>query len=687
MEVKTRCLLWLFVLATSASISWSQSVKDVKFMEANIAGCFRQEFSYDLFVPGQDLKVDQGLEACQARCRAAADCEHFLYNSFTTMCRMADPTAVQIPASSVEIAGDAKCTVAAGADGAICRTELPRNGFPGENRQQTNEAWPGGVQPYSLECWPKAHIGGSMACRNVTVLDSTEKGWPGKCTGLVEKKSINGSDCELDCLQNPLCSSWQLSVYDSCWQGLGRSCFVRPNFNVKKAERLQHGEVRVLMDLTGWHVFGLYKVFDNAQGYFTQVTDAERACKHVCYSDIRCQYWSYAPNFGCWIEDASQEYRPNYPLTLEDASKKTDFALDAVAGEYIQHFCADDDSGDYMSGRAFASGLPACVKSGVRYDKPDMPLQIRTTESSAEACMARCKRVPGCVYFAFWPDGGCHVADKDAKQVEAENFQVVAGPVDCQAPTQHPESWDYQPTLAPPSHPAATRTDAVSWAQVVVGIHGLNLGLIDAPILAMLNTRYAKVSADIIGVHVKDIMESKAGTQGVVSLTRHDDITGGSKLVFWTYNQPTDSESVAELEMKLRTSTYVTAMKDATVAVLGPSHPAIEKGIMLTEPVVANTWHPLPTESVCNWWCRYWPPVVAALIAVCVVAVAGGWMYVQPQGRQRKTSRVATFEGEMEPLEGDASPREVQRTGPVANNYAGYRPQSPARKAGGQFTV
>ena len=36
------------------------------------------------------------------------------------------------------------------------------------------------------------------------------------------------------------------------------------------------------------------------------VQDAISFCKHMCYSDFRCQYWTYAPNYGCWIEDASQ---------------------------------------------------------------------------------------------------------------------------------------------------------------------------------------------------------------------------------------------------------------------------------------------------------------------------------------------------------------------------------------------
>ena len=39
------------------------------------------------------------------------------------------------------------------------------------------------------------------------------------------------------------------------------------------------------------------------------------------------------------------------------------------------------------------------------------PGQGRTVESSAEACLLRCKNAPGCVGSAFWwSDGGCHLS-------------------------------------------------------------------------------------------------------------------------------------------------------------------------------------------------------------------------------------------------------------------------------------
>merc|ERR1712110_933037 len=98
----------------------------------------------------------------------------------------------------------------------------------------------------------------------------------------------------------------------SCWQGMGFNCFgSRPGFTPVRAQRFQHGQVRVLQDLKGWQIFGLTRVFTtNGAGYFDGQADAEEksvnACKNQCYSDIKCDYWSYSIWFGCWIEDTNQ---------------------------------------------------------------------------------------------------------------------------------------------------------------------------------------------------------------------------------------------------------------------------------------------------------------------------------------------------------------------------------------------
>eukprot|EP00435_Cladocopium_sp_Y103_P047303 s1388_g13.t2 len=400
-----------------------------------------------------------------------------------------DQNAVEIPSGSPYlIAGYKSCEPEAMALPPRCRTETPGNGFPGYSGKSSDLAWPGGKQPYSLECWPKRWDGAPLACTQdgfgglfgpmlkscgpcqINVLEDTKNGWPGKCRGLVEIKGVNGTDCGRDCRSNPSCQSWQNTVYYSCWQGLGKDllrvspshaadasgngvdiavkeqngdCFVRSNFVPREAQRLQHGSIRVLKDLTGYQIKGLTKGFDNAEGFFQKQEDAIIFCKNMCYSDIRCQYWLYAPNYGCYLEDASQDDGPPYPLTVHAAMRDTGFAKelgdipgptgmippvsnsgifqDCVAGEYIQHYCPAESVS-----RVRQMPLPIladCAERGYRYEPPSMFLSHRSVEPNWEACRSRCKLTVYCNYFAFWPDGGCLVAGTDSQRVVAESYE------------------------------------------------------------------------------------------------------------------------------------------------------------------------------------------------------------------------------------------------------------------------
>ena len=101
---------------------------------------------------------------------------------------------------------------------------------------------------------------------------------PSCCCPSVPICRVSGENCR----QHPECQSWQKTVYNSCWQGLGKArkraavqklnswmhnasegvpcqdCFVRGNFMPKEAQRLQHGSVRVLKDLTGYQIVGSF---------------------------------------------------------------------------------------------------------------------------------------------------------------------------------------------------------------------------------------------------------------------------------------------------------------------------------------------------------------------------------------------------------------------------------------------
>ncbi|CAJ1361351.1 unnamed protein product [Effrenium voratum] len=298
-----RCPLWLELSAwpwrekngRPEAEGWSHAV-------AAAAG-----YHFTQYIPNTNINTTS-LKLCQEHCQYVPGCAKFTYKAFYGECWFADANAVEAPTgSSYLIMGYKTCSQQDMQMPGRCRTETPGNGFPGQTAQASDLAWPGGKQPSNLECWPKEWDGAPAPCKEVSVLDDTKNGWPGKCSGLVEIPHVNGTECGENCRQQSTCQSWQNTVYYSCWQGLGKDCFVRSNFVPREAQRLQHGSVRVLKDLTGMQIVGLWKGFDNSEGFFENSADAVLFCKHMCYSDVRCQYWTYAPNFGCWLEDAAQE--------------------------------------------------------------------------------------------------------------------------------------------------------------------------------------------------------------------------------------------------------------------------------------------------------------------------------------------------------------------------------------------
>jgi len=517
-------------------------------------------------------------------------------------------------------------------------------------------------------------------------------------------KSVNGTDCEASCRANPNCPSWQNTPYISCWQGLGYDCFVRNNFQVRGAQRLQHGSVRVLMNLTGWQIIGLYKVFDNAAGFFINTQDAVTFCKNVCYSDIRCQYWTYAPNYGCWVQDASQNYGPSWPLTLESANRDTDYALDSVAGEYIQHFCPEDQIG--RQAPTPPPTLSDCAERSVRYEPVDMVYQGRTRESSYEACRQRCINTINCAYFAYWPDGGCHITDIEAHKVVAENYDVIAGPKDCSgaytSTTPGPGDWVIgttpirvydQPT---PSNNIAT-ADAVHLAEIGTIIHNVDVSKLTTADLAKLKAEYAVALAKTLSTADQTILPTEikeapdgTGLVGQVHLVKESDTN--SDMTAWTWNQPLNSPDGAAIEALLLTDgglTYSNNMVQATYDVLGQGHPAILGEVTIGRPDVGTVVHPLSGASSAapSWWSQWWPLVLAIIIVLCVSA---GCIFFQMSERKDKNRlmnniRDSSMDSDGEEL-GEASvwsssPPEPQH---VQQNYRGYQPQ---RYNNGEFAA
>jgi len=221
---------------------------------------------------------------------------------------------------------------------------LPGEGWPGRDARESSAAWPTGQQPPSLVAW-EMDDDRPEPCWKVSVLHDTVEGWPGQCDGLDRVETDREEECEDTCRRNPTCGMWQFTDLSQCFQGEGFHCDDgggRGPVGVRRAQRLQHGDVRVLRDMTGWDVFNLRSLglWDTGN-----VTDGVGRCRNYCYSQIFCQYWQYGEG-GCYVEDPRseyvilKEYEVQYPLTTDGGvSNDTDFARTAIAGEYIQHIC------------------------------------------------------------------------------------------------------------------------------------------------------------------------------------------------------------------------------------------------------------------------------------------------------------------------------------------------------------
>jgi hypothetical protein len=228
-----------------------------------------------------------------------------------------------------------------------CRTDKPTRDFPGANGNASNAAWPSGHQPGKLECWPKDADGNFKACWYTKELFATDRGWPGKCQGLLDVDT-DGKSCKESCVENPECPVWQTHWEGNgklvCAQGRGRDCAGMrqqdSSINVEESQRIQHGSVRVLMSLQGMEIKNLRQDFD--AGYYSKGSDATEACKFMCYSDIKCAYWLYSRTDGCFLEDPPMHTVP-YPLTTKDVSKTSQFSKSVIAGEYIVHRCPEND--------------------------------------------------------------------------------------------------------------------------------------------------------------------------------------------------------------------------------------------------------------------------------------------------------------------------------------------------------
>ena len=126
---------------------------------------------------------------------------------------------------------------------------------------------------------------------------------------------------------------------------LGKNCYGGKGPVPVRAQRLQHGTYRVLMQTTGVQVLGLHNSFGGT--VFKTWEEGAKHCKYECRSFLLCQFWQYSKTYGCFLEIPS-EGTVGYPLTTSGPFRSvrldSEAAADVVAGEMLQHNCVGDVS-------------------------------------------------------------------------------------------------------------------------------------------------------------------------------------------------------------------------------------------------------------------------------------------------------------------------------------------------------
>lgn len=154
------------------------------------------------------------------------------------------------------------------------------------------------------------------------------------------------------------------------------------------------------------------KYLPDMAGMGRQEFSTVEECQAKCRSVAGCSHISYWADGGCHL-----------------------------AGATAKRF-SDDNEG--MSGPPTCKG-DECFSHGVEYDPLSMAGRGRTNQNSAADCQAHCHSIPGCATFSWWPDGGCHVQDGNAK-AKSSSSQIVTGPAQCPLITSTVTTTTTEPT-------------------------------------------------------------------------------------------------------------------------------------------------------------------------------------------------------------------------------------------------
>jgi len=578
-------------------------------------------------IPAGEVRAPS-TDMCQSFCRGRDDCSMFTYWANSEKCLLAGASASPSTQGAVgAVAGFAECQDARLHLQEVCANTVPQNGFPGLTAKSSNAAWTSGRQPKKLECWPMDGVGNYKPCHTVKTLEDTFLGWPGKCKGLFKQEGITGvKDCSDSCEKSPTCPGWQVGDHDWCYHGLGHDCFVRPDFSPVAAQRLQHGQIRPLFDLTGWQVVGLTRQFVDTAEYFQDHQDAIAACKKMCYSEIQCQYWQYSPKFGCWIEDPWRPFAPPSPLTLDWAFRSTPFALDCIAGEMIMHFCP--------AGETEATTEVTCARRDIVYRPAATGWSDQRMVTTTVDCQKMCASNPQCAHFSYFRKGMCRLVDASAAASPVGEHAVASGPPSCLTTTTLPPTTTAQvsqsTSLLVQGPPAQDGETLEYMLQMNFLIRNLDYTLLSNSYRRHFRRKYAEVIAKHLDIDLVKVMETPTGAFGRVELTAKE--PHSMQITACVLNEPALNRDLSAYEEVAQSKPMRHALGEVTrksvtygnAACVGQMLAESMPSAVLTRTVKA----PEPTG-----WTRWWPFVLLLLLVCLAVAVISGALDMSGKGR------------------------------------------------------
>jgi len=351
-----------------------------------------------------------------------------------------------------------------------------------------------------------------------------------------------------------------------------------------------------------------------------------------------------------------------------------------------------------MAPPAIPSVLSDCAERGFRYEPPDMMLSFRTVEPNYEACRHRCKITVYCNFFAYWPDGGCHVTGGDAHRVTAENYNVISGPKDCSGvykTTTNFEAWKTTSDVpVPMSHtvPAGTFADeptvvqqqnphSYHMAEIRIPLRNLRITALSQPELHLLQARYAEALSETLDIP-PDLVTEGPDPNSLKAQVSLKSESYGAVLTAFTLNDPVDSPDPSRLARQLKVPQLASNIKAATSRAALPVDAFQGAALQVGEPEVGTKEHPLrapPAEP--SFFSQWWPLLAVLAIIVCVCGGITIHSISQEDERpDKKRLRVAgrgvSQDSEMAVAFKDAEFEDDSSFGPSPRNGDSYAPDS-----------